>query len=93
LTPFIDLTLHLLALATSVNEHPAKRTFCPNNIFINHPLYTMVGTDVPVLAEAQQPLTTYSINHEATENLDSTNAFEGMNCHFCCDNVHMLTVH
>ncbi|KAI5812553.1 S-adenosylmethionine decarboxylase [Pyronema omphalodes] len=37
----------------------------------------MVGTDVPVLAEAQQPLTTYSINHEATENLDSTNAFEG----------------
>lgn len=53
----------------------------------------MVGTDVPVLAEAQQPLTTYSINHEATENLDSTNAFEGMNCHFLFDNVHTLTVH
>jgi len=30
------------------------------------------------MPEVTQPLTTYSINHEATIDLDSTNAFEGM---------------
>ena len=32
----------------------------------------------PAMPEAALPLTTLSINHEATMDLDSTNAFEGM---------------
>ena len=35
----------------------------------------MVHIEIP---EGAAPLTTLSINHEATVDLDSTNAFEGM---------------
>jgi hypothetical protein len=42
-----------------------------------HSFYTMVGVEIPGMPEAQ-PLTTHSINHEATMDLDSTNAFEGI---------------
>jgi hypothetical protein len=38
----------------------------------------MVGVELPTMPEVSSSVTTLSINHEATMDLDSTNAFEGI---------------
>jgi hypothetical protein len=43
----------------------------------------VAAIEVPATPEMAVPLTTHSINHEATQDLDSTNAFEGMFWRFC----------
>jgi hypothetical protein len=43
----------------------------------------VAAIEVPAMPEIADPRTTHSINHEATQDLDSTNAFEGMFWRFC----------